>query len=161
MPAELAEEYRQAWLILPDSPKASAALSRRCLQRLLREKASVNPGDLSEEIQEVLDSNQLPTHLAENLDAVRHIGNFAAHPNKRRSTGEIAQVEPEEAGWNLEVLEGLFDFYFVQPAASKQRRDKLNAKLADLDGGRGPLKSPGDVSPPRSGKKSAGQRRRR
>jgi hypothetical protein len=30
----------------------------------------------------------------------------------------------------LDVLEGLFDFYFVQPAAAQKRRDALNQKLA-------------------------------
>src|SRR5215210_2589667 len=32
VPAQYAEDYNQAALILPDSPKASAALTRRCMQ---------------------------------------------------------------------------------------------------------------------------------
>jgi hypothetical protein len=67
--------------------------------------------DLSKEIQEVLDSRKLPTEIGENLDAVRNIGNFAAHPLKSTSTGEILDVEPDEAEWNLEVLDQLIDFY--------------------------------------------------
>lgn len=39
VPKELAEDYEEACIVLPDSPKASAALSRRCLQNLLREAA--------------------------------------------------------------------------------------------------------------------------
>ena len=38
---EFAEDYREACLVIADSPKASAALSRRCLQHILREKAQV------------------------------------------------------------------------------------------------------------------------
>jgi hypothetical protein len=45
-----ASDYYEASFILADSPRASAALSRRCLQALLREKADVRPGDLSTEI---------------------------------------------------------------------------------------------------------------
>ena len=82
----------------------------------------------------------LPSRIAENLDAVRQIGNFAAHPIKFQSTGEIADVEPEEANWNLDVLEQLFDHYYVQPAIAKAKRDKLNAKLQKL--GKKPLKKP-------------------
>lgn len=74
-------------------------------------------------------SNQLPSWLAENVDAVRIVGNFAAHPAKDTNTGEIVDVELGEAEWLLDVLEGLFDFYFVQPAIAKAKRDALNAKL--------------------------------
>jgi hypothetical protein len=131
IPPQIAEDYKEACLVLSDSPKASAALSRRCLQNLLRQAAGVKPGDLSGEIQQVLDSGKLPVDLADNIDAIRHIGNFAAHPNKSKSTGDVVPVEPHEAEWNLEVLESLFDFYFVQPARAKARRDALNKKLAD------------------------------
>lgn len=138
VPAEIVEDYNEACLVLVDSPKASAALSRRCLQNLLRRAAGVKPGDLIEEIQQVLDSGKLPQGLADNIDAIRHIGNFAAHPNKSKSTGDVVPVEPHEAEWNLEVLESLFDFYFVQPARDKARRDAFNKKLADA--GRPPMK---------------------
>ena len=81
---------------------------------------------------------QLPTHLAEDVDAIRHLGNFAAHPIKSTNTGEVVDVEPGEAEWLLGLLEGLFDFYFVQPAISKRKRDALNAKLKDA--GKPPMK---------------------
>jgi hypothetical protein len=143
LPPEVAKEfstdYLEACLVLPDSEKASAALSRRCLQHLLREKAGIKKDDLAKEIQQVLDSHQLPSHLADDLDAVRNVGNFAAHPLKTTSTGEIVEVEPQEAEWLLNVLEGLFDFYFVQPAKAKAKRDALNAKLQSM--GKPPMKS--------------------
>lgn len=136
--SQVVEDYTQSSLVLTDSPKASAALSRCCLQYILREKAGVKKADLNTEIQEVLDSNTLPSDIASNLDAVRNIGNFAAHPIKSTSTGEIVDVEPHEAEWNLEVLEQLIDFYYVRPAIAKKKRDDLNAKLASA--GKPPLK---------------------
>ena len=138
VPPGIVEDYKEACLVLSDSPKASAALSRRCLQNLLRQVAGIKPTDLSGEIQQVLDSGKLSPAIAENIDAVRNIGNFAAHPNKSKSTGEVVAVEPQEAEWNLDVLESLFDFYFVQPARAKARRDALNKKLQDA--GKPPLK---------------------
>jgi hypothetical protein len=131
VPKEITEDYTEACLVLADSPKASAALSRRCLQIILREKASVKPSELSNEIQQVLDSGKLPSYLADSIDAVRNIGNFAAHPFKSISTGEILPVEPGEAEWNLDVIEMLFDFYFVQPEKTKQKKVLLNNKLKD------------------------------
>jgi hypothetical protein len=131
VPREIGEDYREACLVLTDSPKASAALSRRCLQNILRMAAGVKYGNLADEIQQVLVSHRLPSAIEENIDAVRNIGNFAAHPLKSQSTGEVLPVEPHEAEWNLDVLESLFDFYFVQPARAKAKKDALNKKLAD------------------------------
>jgi len=53
VPPGIIEDYKEACLVLSDSPKASAALSRRCLQNLLRQAAGVKPGDLSGEIQQI------------------------------------------------------------------------------------------------------------
>jgi len=138
VPANIAKDYLEARLVLPLSPKASAALSRRCLQNLLRDAAKVKPSDLSKEIQEVIDGGKLPSQLADSIDSIRNIGNFAAHPIKSKSTGEIVDVEPEEAEWNLDVLESLFDFYYVQPAKVAKKREALNAKLSEA--GKPPMK---------------------
>jgi hypothetical protein len=123
---------------LNDSPKASAALSRRCLQNLLRDKAGVKPSDLNKEIDDLLASKTLPSDLADTVDAIRNIGNFAAHPLKSTDTGLIVEVEPGEAEWCLDVLEELFDFYFVRPGRIASKRDALNKKLAEA--GKPPMK---------------------
>jgi hypothetical protein len=139
VPSALAADFTEASLVLRESPKASAALSRRCLQQLLREYASIRPSNLADEIQQLLDQQTLPSLLASAIDAIRTLGNFAAHPIKSQNTGEIVPVEPEEADWLLDTLESLFDFYFVQPAALNEKRDRLNQKLADAN--KPPLKS--------------------
>ena len=131
VPEEFSEDYREACLVLADSPKASAALSRRCLQHILRERAGVRHGNLYNEIQEVLSSNSLPSDIAESIDLIRNIGNFAAHPTKSESSGEIVPVEPGEAEWCLDVIEMLYDFYFVRPDTNKKKREAINRKLAD------------------------------
>ena len=89
-------------------------------------------GDLANEIQQIIDSKSLPSHLSESIDAIRNIGNFAAHPVKSTSTGEIVDVEVGEAEWLLDVIEALFDFYFVQPAILKLKREALNIKLSEI-----------------------------
>ena len=131
VPDKYGDDYIEACLTLPDSAKASAALSRRCLQNILRDEAKVKHGNLSDEIQQVLDAANLPSHILESLDAIRNIGNFAAHPIKSKATGEIIEVEPGEAEWNLDVLESLFDYYFIQPAIVKKKKIALNAKLTE------------------------------
>lgn len=138
VPPSVADDYNEASLVIADSPKAAAALGRRCLQHLLRDAAGVKPSDLSKEIDEVLKDGKLPGYLADSIDAVRHIGNFAAHPIKSTNSGEVVDVEPGEAEWILNTLEGLFDFYYVQPAILAAKREALNEKLADA--GKPPLK---------------------
>lgn len=139
VPAHIAEDFNEASLVLSDSPKASAALSRRCLQTVLREAAKVKPRELFHEIQEAMDNQLVPSYLADNIDAIRNIGNFAAHPIKSTATGDVVPVEPGEAEWNLEVLEQLFDHFYVQPAVAQQRRAALNQKLKDSN--KPPMKS--------------------
>jgi hypothetical protein len=127
VPKNLRTDYLEAAEVLPLSAKASAALSRRCLQVVLTEAGGAKSKELSQQIDEVL--RKLPTHLAEIVDAVRVVGNFAAHPIKSQSSGQIVEVEPGEAESNLDVLDGLFDFYYGQPAKTKQRRAALDQKL--------------------------------
>jgi hypothetical protein len=129
VPKTFAEDYDEACLILDDSPKASAALSRRLLQRVLHEHFKIKERDLSTEIKKFLSEHNPPAYVADPLDAVRNVGNFAAHPIKDANTGQIVDVEPGEADWLIEVLDLLFDYCFVQPERQNQRKAALNAKL--------------------------------
>jgi Domain of unknown function (DUF4145) len=123
------KDFREAVSILPHSPRASVMMSRYCLQKLLRIKAGVKKGKLHKEIQEVIDSNTLPGYLIPDIDAIRNLGNLGAHPSEDTNTGEIVEVEQDEAEWLIEVLRTLLDFYFVKPAQQQKRMNNLNEKL--------------------------------
>ena len=140
VPAPYWQDYLEAVNVLPASSKASAALSRRCLQRLIREHFGLGKKTLEQEIAAVLALQSLPSQLAADLDAVRVVGNFAAHPMKNLETGEVIDVEPGEVEWVLDVLEGLFDFCFVQSVQAQRRREDLNRKLEAA--GKPPLGAP-------------------
>jgi hypothetical protein len=134
--AKIADTYQKACLCLDISPEASAALSRRCLQQVLRDNESIPKlskgpdNNLTDEIKHVIGLNKLSSTLAGKLDYVRHVGNFAAHPTKDINTGSIVDVEAGEADYNLDVLEDLFEFYYVEPVRDAQRKQELNKKLA-------------------------------
>ena len=139
VPPGLDEDYSQACLTLHDSPKASAALSRRCLQHLLVEHAEIPDSlNLYDQIEHAIVNKLVPSHLQDSLHLVRVHGNFGAHPIKSTNTGEIMEVEPGEADLNLDVLEGLFDHFFVQPAMIEQRLEATNKKL--VEAGKDPIK---------------------
>ena len=129
VPEPLASDFREAHDTLPISPKASAALSRRCLQMLILDQEGIHDRNLIDQVKELLARNKLPAHLASELDAIRNLGNFAAHPQKDQSTGAVIDVQSGEAEWTLEILKALLTFYFVDLPESRARRDAFNAKL--------------------------------
>lgn len=128
-PPNLAEEYRQATQVLGISPMACAALARRSLQNLIRTQEQITRPSLQAEIAALIALGKLPSYLAADLDAIRVIGNFAAHPLKDMTSGAIMEVEPGEAEWTLEVLHELLLFYFEGQPQSRARRSALNIKL--------------------------------
>jgi hypothetical protein len=130
VPADVQTDFREAVEVLPVSAKASAALSRRLLQHLLREYGSHNGRNLETEIEAAI--KVLPSYLADAIDAVRHVGNIGTHPIRSGSTGEIVQVDAGEAEWLLDTVEALIDFYIVKPAELQGRRSALDAKLVDV-----------------------------
>ncbi len=130
--AVVVSDYNEASLVLSDSPKSSAALTRRCLQYILKTKVGTTKKDLADQIQEVIDNKLLPSEIAEGLGAVRNIGNFAAHSQKSKSTGEIVDVEPHEAEWNLEILFDVIDYCYVRPVRFQQKKAGFNQKLKDV-----------------------------
>lgn len=138
VPEGLRREFTEASAVLSASARASAALSRRILQRILREHFKISPSSLAREIDVFLSSPGIPSYLAEAVDAVRNVGNLAAHPVKDTQTGEVVDVEPGEAEWLLEAVEALFDFAYVQPQRVAERKHRLNQKLASI--GKPPMK---------------------
>ena len=125
VPAPLRKDYVEAALVLRFSPNASAALSRRCLQATPIANGAPSATQLSVQIKHAL--QLLPAHVGKNLDALRYLGNFAAHAEEDKAA-IVVDVEPEEAEWMLDVLDSLFAFYFVSPAEDAKRIEALRAK---------------------------------
>jgi hypothetical protein len=107
-------------------------LSRRCAQAVLRE-AGYTQRDLAVQVDAVLSETDplkaAPTGLRTTLDLIRNFGNFGAHVINDQTTLQIIDVEDQEAEYCLDVLDALFDHYYVKPAEAKRRKDLLDAKL--------------------------------
>ena len=133
VPAGIAQDYIEACNVLPVSPKASAALSRRCLQNVLRAHG-YSDRDLSREIDLLLNeidpSKAIPQTLRITVDGIRNFGNFSAHPITDQTSLQIIDVEENEAEWCLEILEEAFDHFYVRPQLAAARKAALDAKLA-------------------------------
>jgi len=131
-PRPIAADYVEACQVLPVSAKASAALSRRCLQAMLHAHGYKDK-DLAKEVQQLLDEKDpekvLPGPIRKTVDAIRNFGNFSAHPINDITSLQIIDVEPQEAEWCLEILEALFEHFYVGPKRADAKKAALDAKL--------------------------------
>ena len=137
VPETLRADYIEACNILPASAKASAALSRRILQAILNEQG-YEADTLYQQVDLALKEDSpgriLPSSIRSTIDAVRNLGNFAAHPITDKSRLQVIDVDSDEAEWCVEIIEALFEHYYSTASAKgKKRLENLDAKLASAD----------------------------
>ena len=137
VPETLRADYIEACNILPASAKASAALSRRILQAILNDQG-YKSDTLYQQVDSVLKEGSpgkvLPSSIRGTIDAVRNLGNFAAHAITDKSRLQVINVDADEAKWCLEIIEALFEHYYSTASAKgKKRLENLDAKLASAD----------------------------
>ena len=117
IPQPILDDYREACLIRDLSPKASATLSRRCLQGILRDFWSAKPGRLVDEIDQIKSVIDPLTWNA--IDAVRKLGNIGAHMEK--DINIIVDVDPDEAELLIGLIETLLREWYVAREERKTR----------------------------------------
>ncbi len=138
IPRAIREDYTEACLICDLSPKASATLSRRCIQSMIRDFWEVNKKNLFQEIDAIKDKVEIATWEA--IDAVRKIGNIGAH--MERDINLIIDVSPEEARTLVRLVEMLINDWYIQRnerqkhleeivAISAQKEEEKNGKPSD------------------------------
>lgn len=123
IPKVIIDDYNEACLIRDLSPKASATLSRRCLQGIIRDFWGISKGRLIDEINELQGKTDPATWDA--IDAVRSIGNIGAHMEK--DINVIVEVEPEEAGLLIGLIEILLKDWYI---AKHDREEHLKKIVA-------------------------------
>lgn len=109
IPKSIIDDYNEAYAILYLSPKASATLSRRCLQGMIRDFWGIVKPRLIDEINE-LQSKVSPSQWKA-IDSIRSIGNIGAHMEKDVNT--IVDIEPDEAEKLLKLIELLLAKWYV------------------------------------------------
>ncbi|WP_322404560.1 DUF4145 domain-containing protein [Massilia luteola] len=123
IPAPLREDYEEACRIRDLSPKASATLSRRCLQGMIRDFWNVKERTLFDEINAIRD--KIDPAIWQAIDAVRSIGNIGAHMEK--DINLVIDVDPDEAQALIQLIEVLFEEWYI---ARKTRADHLASIVA-------------------------------
>jgi Domain of unknown function (DUF4145) len=134
IPKPILADYEEACLIAEDSPKASATLSRRCLQGMIRNFWGISQATLFQEINELNGKIDATTWYA--IDAVRKIGNIGAHMEK--DINLIVDVEPREA----RLLIGLIEFLLADWYVGRHEREEHMKKVIALGTAKDAAKQP-------------------
>ncbi len=123
IPKAILQDYEEACLIQDLSPKASATLSRRCLQGMIRDFWKISLKRLIDEINAL--EGKVDSATWEAIDAVRSIGNIGAHMEK--DINIIIDVEPEEASMLIGLIEVLLEEWYVRKHEREQHMQKVIA----------------------------------
>ena len=127
VPKPIRVDYEEACAIKELSPKASATLSRRCLQGMIRDFFGVNNmRTLFEEIESIKEKVDPLTWDA--IDATRNIGNIGAHMEK--DINLIIDVDTNEAEALIKLIEILITDWYINKH-EKEKRLKEVTKIGE------------------------------
>lgn len=117
IPFAIRQDYEEACVILNLSPKASATLSRRCLQGMIRDFWDIKLKSLNQEITALKD--KIAPDLWDAIDSLRQLGNIGAHMEK--DTDIIVDIDPDEAQSLIKLIELLMKEWYI----NREERKKL------------------------------------
>ena len=149
IPMPIVENYNQACRIRDLSANASATMSRRCLQGMIRDFCGISKPKLAQEIDTLraqVDEGKGPQGVSHDtidaIDHVRKIGNIGAHMEK--DINLLLDVEPDEAQALIDLIELLLEEWYV---AKHVREEKLR-KLGVVVDKKEAKKAQAKLSPP-------------
>src|SRR6266446_2414559 len=129
IPEPIRDDYTQACRIRDLSPKASATMSRRCLQGMIRDFCGISGRRLIDEIdalRDQVDNGKAPLGVQPDsvtaIDHVRGIGNIGAH--MEADINVIIDVDPDEAQQLIVLIELLCEEWYI---ARHHRAERLTA----------------------------------
>ena len=125
VPVAVRQDYSQAVLICELSPKASATLSRRCLQGIIRDVYKVNENSLYKEIVKIKDKIDKDTY--EIIEMIRKAGNIGTHTEKDISI--IIDIDPGDARILIQLIETLIQKLYIDDPEYKQKIENLKIKV--------------------------------
>lgn len=124
IPEQILQDYKEAKLIVNISPKASATISRRCLQTMIRDFWAIKGAkSLHHEIEAIKD--KIDSNMYGAIMALKSIGNIGAHPEK--DINIIVDVEPEEAEELVWLIETLIEDWYIVRHDRENRISKIKS----------------------------------
>lgn len=125
IPQALRNDYEEASSIVNLSPKASATLSRRCLQGMIRDFWDIKESNLAKAIGQL--EHKIPVPQWRVIDGVRRIGNIGAHMEK--DINLIVDIEPIEAQKLIKLIEHLLEQWYI----NRHEQEQLYTDIIGID----------------------------
>lgn len=125
IPSVIRQDYEEACAIVNLSPKASATLSRRCIQAMIRDYWGIKKSRLVDEIDD-LEGKVQPSEQKV-LHALRNLGNIGAHPEKDVNT--IIDINPDEAEKMIKIIELFMHDWYIQ----RHEREELFNEITEIE----------------------------
>ncbi len=124
VPSSIRQDYEEAYNILLLSPKASATLSRRCLQGMIHDFFGVTEKNLNAEITALKDV--VDPMIWKGLDDLRKLGNIGAHMEK--DINLIIDIDSDEAEKLIRLIEFLIEKWYI----TRHETEKLFADISAI-----------------------------
>lgn len=125
VPLPIRQDYAEACAIVSLSPKASATLSRRCLQGMIRDFWGISKSRLIDEINALKD--KIPAQQWRVIDGLRRIGNIGAHMESDINT--IVDIDPDEANKLIKLIELLVEQWYI----NRHNQEQLYSDIINID----------------------------
>lgn len=125
VPEQIRNDYEEAYLISLLSPKASATLSRRCIQGMIHHKWKITLKNLNQEISALKD--KIEPSLWSAIDSLRQLGNIGAHMESDVNT--IVDIDPDETQKLIALVEILIKEWYIVP----HERDELLSGIVQIN----------------------------
>ena len=125
VPEQIRNDYEEAYLISHLSPKASATLSRRCIQGMIHHKWQITLKNLNQEISALKD--KIEPSLWSAIDSLRQLGNIGAH--MEADVNMIVDIDPDETQKLIALVEILIKEWYIIP----HERDELLSGIVQIN----------------------------
>lgn len=124
IPLQIRQDYEEACAIEHLSPKASATLSRRCLQGMIHDFWNIHEKNLNAEITSL--KSKVTAAQWKAIDALRSMGNIGAH--MEHDVDKIIDIEPYEANKLIKLIELLIDKWYI----NRYEEEQLLQSISDM-----------------------------
>ncbi|MEN6465823.1 MAG: DUF4145 domain-containing protein [Syntrophaceae bacterium] len=123
IPEKLRGEYQEACLLKAKSPRASAVISRKCIQAILRDFYGVSGPSLADEIDSL--KGKMDNTAWQAIGIARQFGNIDSYLNE--DVNLLLDVQPDEASLLIWLTETLFEEFYIARHERGSKLDKLKA----------------------------------
>ncbi len=130
IPEKLRREYHESCLLKSKSPRASAVISRKCIQGILRDFFGVSGPSLADEIKSL--RGKMDNTAWQAIDIARQFGSINSYLNQ--DVNLLIDVQPDEASLLIWLMETLFEEFYIARHEKDSKLDKLKAMARNRPG---------------------------